>query len=96
MTITETICCVLTVISLWLTVRLWVVYSRRDRRLRDKLDLLCPSLEWMKDERERAFNLLGADDYPDGDLCDWIKAMKQRNPCEASVFDLEEYYSDAE
>lgn len=35
------------------------------------------TIDALRDERERAFKLLGADDYPDGDLCDWIRLKLQ-------------------
>ncbi len=48
----------------------WVIFAGGTR-----WETVClrQSLEWMRDERKRAFDLLGADDYPDGDLCDWIR-----------------------
>ena len=42
-------------------------------RLRDVNESLRQDVKWRSDERERAFAALGADDYPDGDLVDWIE-----------------------
>ncbi len=50
------------------------------RAIPGEAELNSQELQWMRDERKRAFELLGADDYPDGDLCDWITSMNKDCP----------------
>jgi hypothetical protein len=48
----------------------------RLRESQTEVEQLRLELAWRREERERAFALLGADDYPDGDLCDWIGRLR--------------------